>query len=60
MLILVGELERQLTRVGRYGGEINGIWMPATRCAMEALIRRVNAGLPTAQPEPVHLAFRFG
>ena len=53
---LVGELQRQLTRVGCYGGEINGSWTPSTRRAMEALIRQVNARLPTAQPEPVHLA----
>jgi hypothetical protein len=53
---LVRELQRQLTRIGCYGGEINGIWSPSTRGAMEALIQRVNARLPTAQPDPVHLA----
>jgi hypothetical protein len=53
---LVSELQRQLTRIGCYGGEVNGIWTLATRRAMEALIQRVNARLPTAQPEPVHLA----
>jgi hypothetical protein len=53
---LVSALQRQLTRVGCYGGEINGIWSASTRGAMEALIQRVNARLPTAQPDPVHLA----
>ena len=57
---LVSELQRQLTRIGCYGGEVNGIWTLATRRAMEALIQRVNARLPTAQPEPVHLALAQG
>jgi len=57
---LVSELQRELTRIGCYGGEINGIWTLSTRRAMGALIQRVNARLPTAQPEPVHLALAQG
>jgi hypothetical protein len=57
---LVSELQRELTRIGCYGGEINGIWTRSTRRAMGALIQRVNARLPTAQPEPVHLALAQG
>lgn len=53
---LVRELQRELTRLGCYGGEINGIWTLSTEQAMGALLQRVNARLPTAQPEPVHLA----
>lgn len=53
---LVSELQRELMRVGCYGGEINGIWTRSTRRAMGALIQRANARLPTALPEPVHLA----
>jgi hypothetical protein len=53
---LAGQIQRELTRIGCYGGDINGIWTLSTRRAIEALIERVNARLPTAQPEPVHLA----
>lgn len=53
---LVSELQRELTRIGCYGGEINGIWTQPTRRAMAALIERLNARLPIAQPESVHLA----
>ena len=59
-LDLVRQLQHELTRVGCYAGEINGVWSPPTRRAMEALIRQVNAKLPTAQPEPVHLALVQG
>jgi len=53
---LVGRLQRELARIGCYRGDINGLWTRSTRRAMEALIERVNAKLPTAQPEAVHLA----
>jgi hypothetical protein len=59
-LDLVRQLQLELTRVGCYAGEINGTWTPSTRRAMEALIRQVNAKLPTARPEPVHLALVQG
>jgi hypothetical protein len=55
-LDLVRQLQHELTRVGCYEGDINGTWTPSTRRAMEALIERLNAKLPTARPEPVHLA----
>jgi hypothetical protein len=59
-LDLVRKLQHELTRVGCYEGDINGIWTPSTRRAMEALIGQVNAKLPTARPEPVHLALVQG
>jgi hypothetical protein len=59
-LDLVRQLQHELTRVGCYAGDINGMWTPPTRRAMEALIERLNARLPTAQPEPVHLALVQG
>jgi len=59
-LDLVRQLQHELTRVGCYAGEINGIWTPSTRRAMEALIGQANAKLPTARPEPVHLALVQG
>ena len=57
---LVRQLQHELTRVGCYAGEINGLWTPPTRRAMEALIGQVNAKLPIARPEPVHLALVQG
>jgi hypothetical protein len=59
-LDLVRQLQHELARVGCYAVDINGIWIPSTRRAMEALIERLNARLPTAQPEPVHLALVEG
>lgn len=59
-LDLVRQLQHELTRVGCYEGEINGIWTPSTRRAMEALIGQLNAKLPTEQPEPAHLALVQG
>jgi hypothetical protein len=49
-------LQRELTRVGCYDGEINGAWTTATRQAMKAFTDRVNATLPIHQPDPVLLA----
>jgi hypothetical protein len=57
---LVRQLQHELTRVGCYEGDINGIWTPSTRRAMEALIGQLNAKLPTAHPEPAHLALVQG
>ena len=57
---LVRQLQYELTRIGCYKGDINGIWTPSTRRAMDALIEKVNAKLPTARPEPVHLALAQG
>lgn len=59
-LDLVRQLQHELRRVGCYGGRVNGIWTPSTRRAMETMIRQVNAKLPTARPEPVHLALVQG
>jgi hypothetical protein len=59
-LDLVTELQYELTRVGCYDGGINGLWTRTTRRAMDALIEKVNAKLPTTKPEPVHLALARG
>ena len=59
-LDLVGQLQHELKRVGCYEGGINGIWIRSTRRAMEALIDQLNAKLPTARPELVHLALVQG
>ena len=50
------ELQRQLRRVGCYGGEIDGVWTQSTRRAMQTFINRVNALLPVERPDHVLLA----
>ena len=57
---LARELQRELARVGCYGGEINGAWTTSTREAMKAFIERVNAALPTNQPDAVLLTLVKG
>jgi hypothetical protein len=59
-LDLVRELQHELMRVGCYEGDINGIWTASTRQALEALVGQLNAKLPTALPEPAHLALVQG
>jgi hypothetical protein len=54
-LNLVRQLQHELTRVGCYEGDINGIWTASTR-----RVGQLNAKLPTAQPEPAHLALVQG
>jgi hypothetical protein len=53
---LARELQRELTRVGCYGGEINSTWTMSTKRAMKAFMDRVNATLPIEEPDQVLLA----
>jgi len=53
---LIKELQRELGRVGCYGGEINGVWTESTRRAMQTFTSRVNASLPTERPDHILLA----
>src|SRR4029079_5537552 len=53
---LTRELQRQLQRVGCYGGSISGTWSPSTRRAMKEFTERVNAALPTDKPDAILLA----
>ena len=50
------EIQRQLKRVGCYGGAITGVWTPSVRQAMKAFTDRVNAALPVDQPDQILLA----
>jgi hypothetical protein len=50
------ELQRELARVGCYDGELHGIWTPAARRAMKAFMDRVNATLPTEEPDYILLS----
>jgi hypothetical protein len=49
------ELQKELKRVGCYEGELNGSWTPSTRQAMKAFTDRVNATLPTDEPDSILL-----
>jgi len=53
---LARELQLELRRVGCYGGDLNGVWTPATRKAMKAFTDRVNATLPVDRADDVLLA----
>jgi hypothetical protein len=57
---LAKQLQGELQRVGCYGGELNGIWTAATRQAMRAFTARVNARLPTEEPDEVLLSLVRG
>jgi hypothetical protein len=54
------ELQKELKRVGCYAGELNGEWTTSTRHAMSAFAERVNARLPTEQPDTILLALVQG
>jgi hypothetical protein len=54
------ELQRELARVGCYEGELNGVWTPAARKAMKAFTDRVNATLPTDEPDYILLTLVQG
>ena len=51
--ILARELQRELKRVGCYHGEVHGGWNLATRRAAKDFVDRLNAMLPTVQPDPI-------
>jgi peptidoglycan hydrolase-like protein with peptidoglycan-binding domain len=57
---LARDLQRELTRVGCYGGEINGAWTASTRRAMAAFTERVNASLPIEEPDYILLTLVQG
>ena len=50
------DLQRELRRAGCYEGEINAVWTTSTRRAMKTFMDRVNATLPTEEPDSVLLA----
>ncbi|MGQ0456633.1 MAG: hypothetical protein ACT4OU_06190 [Hyphomicrobium sp.] len=57
---LARDLQRELIRVGCYGGEINGAWTASTRRAMAAFNERVNATLPITEPDYILLTLVQG
>jgi hypothetical protein len=52
---LARDLQRELRRVGCYGGEINGTWTRSTKAAMADFMDRVNATLPVDTPDYILL-----
>jgi hypothetical protein len=54
------ELQRELKRVGCYGGEINGVWTTSSRMAMKNFTDAVNAALPIDNPDYVLLSLVQG
>ena len=53
---LARDLQRELKRVGCYGGEISGVWTRGSKAAMSDFMDRVNASLPVDQPDYVLLS----
>ena len=54
------QLQKELKRVGCYEGQLHGVWTTSTRQAMQTFIDRVNARLPTAEPDAILLALVQG
>ncbi len=57
---LTRDLQKELARVGCYGGEITGAWTPSTKRAMSAFMDRVNASLPVNEPDYILLTLVQG
>lgn len=57
---LTRELQKELRRVGCYEGDISGTWSESTRRAMKTFIERMNARLPTDEPDAVLYALVKG
>lgn len=53
--VLARQIQAELKRAGCYAGPVNGNWTAGSRAAMEAFITRVNASLPTAEPDVILL-----
>ncbi len=48
---LISSLQRELQRVGCYGGDIDGDWGPASRFAMSAFVQVVSTPSPIEEPD---------
>jgi hypothetical protein len=57
---LVRELQKELTRVGCYDGDISGVWTTSSRRAMRDFTDRVNAKLPIDEPDQILLSLVQG
>jgi hypothetical protein len=50
---LTREIQRELKRVGCFGGDVDGVWSSGTRQAMKSFNDRVNATLPIDDPDHI-------
>lgn len=57
---LVRSMQAELKRVGCWDGEPDGQWTVSTRRAMATFTERVNASLPTAEPDYILLTLLQG
>jgi len=57
---LARQIQSELTRVGCYTGRLDGSWGDQSRAAMTAFIARVNASLPTREPDVILLSLIKG
>jgi hypothetical protein len=53
---LTREIQLQLKRAGCYHGSVDGLWSPTVRQSIKAFVDRVNAALPTDEPDAILLA----
>ena len=57
---LVREIQRELKRVGCYGGDVDGEWGPGSRRAVLAFMERVNSSVPNDEPDLIQLTLVRG
>ena len=50
---LARDIQRELKRVGCYDGDLSGEWNSSTRRAMKTFIDKVNAALPSDEPDHI-------
>lgn len=55
-LALARDIQRELQRVGCYLGEIDGVWGGGSKRAILTFMDRVNATLPTREPDVIMLS----
>ncbi|MDX2308493.1 MAG: peptidoglycan-binding domain-containing protein [Hyphomicrobium sp.] len=53
---LARDIQRELDRLGCYGGRIDGVWGGASQDAMMRFLRHVNASLPVTEPDLILLS----
>jgi len=53
---LTREIQLHLKRAGCYHGSVDGLWSPTVRQSMKTFVDRVNAALPTDEPDVILLA----
>ncbi len=57
---LTRDIQRELKRMGCYHGEIDGVWGVGSKRAIGVFVERVNASLPTQEPDVFLLSLLKG